>query len=227
MNGLTRRQWLATLTASPLVGAAAVYATSGQAGAEAAASCGAPAKLTARERMRLKRLPNVPLITHEGRHVRFYDDLIKDRKVAINFMYANCEGICVPTTRNLLGAQKLLDGRVGRDIFFYSITLKPQEDTPEVLARYAALYDVGPGWKFLTGDPADIELLRRSLGFASSNPVEDRDVSNHIGIVRLVVEPAARWGHTVALSPPKHIVRSIHFTFDSPTVSDVPTYVEG
>jgi protein SCO1/2 len=219
---------MATLTASPLVGAAAVYATSGQAGAEPVAkSCSTSAKLTARERMRLKRLPNVPLITHEGRHVRFYDDLIKDRKVALNFMYANCEGICVPTTRNLLGAQKLLDGRVGRDIFFYSITLKPKEDTPEVLAKYAELHGVGAGWKFLTGDPADIEMLRRSLGFASSDPVEDRNISNHIGIVRLVVEPAARWGHSVALARPEHIVRSILFTFDSPTVRDVPTYVEG
>ena len=226
MNGVTRRQWMAALTASPLVGAAAAYAASSHT-SEAGAGCGVPARLTARERMKLKRLHNVPLITHEGRQVHFYDDLIKDRKVAISFMYANCEGICVPTTRNLLQAQKLLDGRVGRDIFFCSITLKPQEDTPEVLAKYAALYGVGPGWTFLTGDPVYIETLRRSLGFASPDPEEDRNVSNHIGLVRLVVEPAARWGHTVALSSPEHIVRSIHFTFDSPTVRNVPTYVEG
>jgi protein SCO1/2 len=226
MNGVTRRQWMAAVAASPVVGAAAVYATSGPR-STAGAGCGVPAKLTARDRMRFKRLHNVPLTTHEGRAVRFYDDLIKDRKVAINFMYATCEGICTPVTRNLLGAQKLLEGRVGRDIFFYSITLKPEIDTPEVLARYASLYDVGPGWKFLTGDPAHIETLRRSLGFASTDPAEDRDVSNHIGIVRLIVEPAARWGHTIALSPPAHIVRSMHFTFDSPTVRNVPTYVEG
>jgi protein SCO1/2 len=38
-----------------------------------------------------KHLPNVVLTTHEGKTVRFYDDLIKGKVVAINFMYATCE----------------------------------------------------------------------------------------------------------------------------------------
>lgn len=217
---------MAALAVSPLAGAAAAYTTSSPR-AEGSAGCGSPVRLPARERLRLGRLHNVPLTTHEGRRVRFYDDLVKDRKVAINFMYATCTGVCVPTTRHLVEAQKLLGGRVGRDIFFYSITLKPEADTPAVLAEYAARHGIGPGWQFLTGEPADIEKLRRGLGFASADPTEDADTSNHLGIVRLVVEPAARWGHTVALAPPAHIVRSMHFEFDSPTLRAVRTYVEG
>jgi protein SCO1/2 len=34
------------------------------------------------------------LRTHRNQRVRFYDDLIKDKVVLINFMYAHCEGIC-------------------------------------------------------------------------------------------------------------------------------------
>ena len=37
------------------------------------------------------RFPNVVLKTHEGRNVRFYDDLLKDKIVMINFMYATCK----------------------------------------------------------------------------------------------------------------------------------------
>jgi protein SCO1/2 len=37
------------------------------------------------------RFPNVELQTHEGKTVRFYDDLIKGKLVAINFMYATCK----------------------------------------------------------------------------------------------------------------------------------------
>lgn len=39
-----------------------------------------------------QRLPNVVLKAHDGRLVRFYDDLVKDKIVMINFMYSNCKG---------------------------------------------------------------------------------------------------------------------------------------
>ena len=35
--------------------------------------------------------------------------------------------------------------------------------TPEVLADYARSFQAGPGWLFLTGDEADITLLRKKL----------------------------------------------------------------
>lgn len=36
------------------------------------------------------RFPNVVLRSHDGRNVRFYEDLLKDKIVLINFMYATC-----------------------------------------------------------------------------------------------------------------------------------------
>jgi protein SCO1/2 len=36
------------------------------------------------------RFPNVWLTTHDGQKVRFYDDLLKDKIVAINFFYSTC-----------------------------------------------------------------------------------------------------------------------------------------
>ena len=36
------------------------------------------------------RFPNVELQTHDGRTVRFYDDLLEGKIVALNFMYATC-----------------------------------------------------------------------------------------------------------------------------------------
>jgi len=71
----------------------------------------------AREQIRARYFPNVTVVTHEGRKARFYDDLIKDKIVTINFMYADCEGICPGITANLVKVQKVLGDRVGRDIF--------------------------------------------------------------------------------------------------------------
>lgn len=202
MAVVTRRAWLATLGLAPLAGGAAAWA--GKRGPERPLQ-----KLSGRERIQQHHLPNVELIAHDGRRVRFYDDLVKDKKVIINFMYANCQGICVPVTTNLVRVQKLLGDRVGRDIFIYSVTLKPAEDKPDDLRHYAEHHGVGPGWLFLTGAPADVEHLRRALGFTYADPAEDADTSNHIGMLRYGVEAVTRWGAVPGMGNPQHIVRSI------------------
>jgi protein SCO1/2 len=202
---MTRRHWVAALGLTPLTAMmrAPVWRDQG-----VPADNPAP-RLSGRERIRLHHLPNVDLVAHTGQRVRFYDDLVKDKKVIINFMYAKCEGICVPVTANLVRVQKLLGDRVGRDIFMYSITLKPSQDSADDLREYAEQHHVGPGWLFLTGAPPDIEHLRRALGFTYADPVEDADTSNHIGMVRFGVEPLTRWAACPGMANPEHIVRTI------------------
>ena len=39
------------------------------------------------------RFPNIRLTTQYDQPVRFYDDLVKDKIVIINFMYTTCTGI--------------------------------------------------------------------------------------------------------------------------------------
>jgi hypothetical protein len=95
--------------------------------------------------------PNITLYTHEGPAVTFYDDLIRSKAVAINMMYAECEGICPVTTSNLVRVQALLGARVERALFMCSLTLQPELDTPPRLKEYAALHGVQPGWVFLMG----------------------------------------------------------------------------
>src|SRR5262249_56905814 len=81
--------------------------------------------ISSREMIRQRYFPDVILTTHESKKVRFYDDLIKDKIVLINMMYSRCEGICMPITMNLRKVQMMLGDRMGRDIFIYSLSLKP------------------------------------------------------------------------------------------------------
>lgn len=166
---------------------------------------------TPRERFAERNLPNIELTTHEGKKVRFYDDLVKDKIVILNFMYVRCDGICPITTAHLLRVQKLLGDRVGKDIFIYSITLKPEEDTPQVLARYAKAHKVRPGWTFLTGTPENIEALRRTMGFIDLDPARDADRTNHIGMLRFGNEPETRWAGCPAKVRPTGIVKLLGF----------------
>ncbi len=163
------------------------------------------------ELRRRDRFPNLTLLTHEGKQVSFYDDLIKDKAVFINFMYARCGDICPGMTANLKRLENEFGGRVGRDIFMYSITLEPEHDTLTMLKAYAENFDVGPGWKFLTGTKDDIELLRRRLGFFYSNPIRDQNKTEHIGMVKYGIEPLERWGKCPALANPKDMAQYFYW----------------
>ncbi len=202
-----RSMWRRTLTG--LAGVALLVGLALTPGGSAANGGEKKRVRTPREKLAERSFPNVVLTTHEGKKVRFYDDLVKDKIVLINFMYVKCEGICPGTTANLVQVQKLLGPRVGRDIFMYSITLKPEEDTPEALRRYAKAYKVGPGWQFLTGDPKDVELLRRKLGFIDRDPERDAVKSNHIGMLRWGNEPLTLWAGCPGSLAPRKIVKEI------------------
>jgi protein SCO1 len=77
--------------------------------------------------------PNVELITQDGKVVHFYDDLIKGKVVVIDLIYTHCVDSCPLETARLVQVQKLLGDAVGKEIFFYSITIDPKRDTPQVL----------------------------------------------------------------------------------------------
>jgi len=162
--------------------------------------------------IREQHLPNIELVTQEGRHVRFYDDLVQGRVVAINFMFATCRNACPESTQHLVEVQHALGERMGRDVTFLSISLDAERDTPEVLRRYAEAHGAGPGWYFLTGRPDDIELLRRKLGAYELDPVVDADRKQHTGLVILGNEPVGRWKAISALVKPVRIRQAIERT---------------
>src|SRR6185503_17184814 len=108
--------------------------------------------------------PNVELITQDGKVVHFYDDLIKGKIVVIDLIYTHCVDSCPLETARLVQVQKLLGDAMGKEIFFYSITIDPKRDTPEVLKSYAEKYHAGPGWMFLTGKKEEIDLLSKKIG---------------------------------------------------------------
>jgi protein SCO1/2 len=155
--------------------------------------------------------PNVSLVTHEGKVVRFYDDLVKNKTVMINFMYARCGDICPGMTANLKLVQKELGDRVGRNIFMYSISIEPEYDTPNVLKAYTELFKIKSGWTFLTGKKADIEELRKQLGFSFSDPKLDKDKTQHIGVVKFGIESLERWGMSPAMGDPKYIAEYLRW----------------
>ena len=167
------------------------------------------ASAAARERMRERYFPDVILRNQDNKKFRFYEDILKDRVVTINFFFAKCQEICPLVTSNLAKVQRILGDRVGREIFMNSISLKPEEDTPAALKAFAKMHGAGPGWNFFTGKPADLELLRRNLGFTNPDPKLDQDVNQHIGNVRYGNERLMLWAACPGMADAKFIAESI------------------
>lgn len=133
--------------------------------------------------------PNVELTTQDGEKVRFFDDLIKDKIVAINFIYTSCPDTCPLETAQLVKVQQLLGDRMGDDVHFYSISIDPAADTPEVLSEYRDRFRAR--WTFLTGNEADIIQLRRKLGLYVE---EIQDGSNNHNVNMIIGnQKTGRW----------------------------------
>lgn len=147
--------------------------------------------------------PNVPLITQDGKVVRFYDDLLKGKSVAINLVYTTCSASCPLETARLVQVQRILGDRVGKDVFFYSISIDPKRDTPEVLKAYMQKYQVKPGWLFLTGNEEDIKLISRKLGLSSVTDAATRD--GHRPSLMIGNEPAGQWMRNSAVDNPRFL----------------------
>ena len=133
--------------------------------------------------------PNVPLVTQDGQTVLFFDDLIKNKVVCINFIYTTCPDSCPLETAQLVKVQQILGDRLGTDVFFYSITIDPEQDSPTVLKQYRERF--GARWTFLTGKNSDIIELRKTLGLYIE---EIQDGSNNHNLSMIIGnQRTGRW----------------------------------
>src|SRR5215813_10170335 len=64
--------------------------------------------------------PNLPVVTQDGKTLRFYDDLLKGKVVVVNFIYTSCPDICPVATARLAQVEDKLGEQMGRDVFFIS-----------------------------------------------------------------------------------------------------------
>lgn len=150
--------------------------------------------------------PSVPLVTQDGHAVRFYEDLLKGKIAVINTMSIRCAA-CLGAAAKLAQVQQLLGDRVGKDVFFYSITRDPEQDTPSALKEYAQKLHAGPGWLFLTGQGTDLDLLGRKLGFDFAS--DSRDPAARSARLLIGGEAVGRWTWRTAADTPQFLALTI------------------
>jgi protein SCO1/2 len=110
-------------------------------------------------------MPDFELTDQSGRALAL--SALKGKVVAVTFIYSRCPlpDYCPRMIENFKALRERFAARMDRDLVFLTISFDPRYDTPEVLSKYAASQRAGgPGWHFLTGDPAKIERVCNAFG---------------------------------------------------------------
>jgi protein SCO1 len=112
------------------------------------------------------KVPDVEVITHEGKTVRFYSDLVKGRNVAVNFIFTNCSTICPASGAMFASLQK----QSGSNLHFISVSIDPSYDTPKRLTAWSKQFRKDAGWTLITGKQANIDAILAALGGPTGRP---------------------------------------------------------
>ena len=164
------------------------------------------AKLTPAEREAKAReyFTDTKLKTQADRTVRFYSDALKGKVVLMNFVFTQCGDACPLITAKLVQAKNELGDAFGQEVRFVSISIDPQHDRPQDLAKFARKFDaVHPEWLFLTGEPANIEVVTKKLG-AWTDDIESHSTAIIIGSPR-----QAKWKKVRPDAPAKAIAEEL------------------
>jgi protein SCO1/2 len=113
-------------------------------------------------------IPDVPVVTQDGKSVHFYSDLVKGNSVAVNFIFTNCKTICPMLGGMFTNLQKQDNGQMK----MISVSIDPTVDTPRRLKEWGAKFHPGPNWTFVTGRQDDIDQILKAFGTYTSLPQE-------------------------------------------------------
>jgi len=123
----------------------------------------APAAMAGNELPKIGPAPEFKLIDQDGKRLALKE--LRGKVLAITFIYASCTDTCPLLTAKMAGLQSRLGSAFGPKVFFVSITVDAERDTPEALKGYAAAHRANTaGWAFLTGTPVEIRGVARRYG---------------------------------------------------------------
>ncbi len=112
---------------------------------------------------KIKPAPEFTLTKQDDKRLALKE--FRGKVLAITFIFASCADTCPLLTAKMVGIQDRLGADFGRKIYFVSITVDPERDTPEVLKSYAEAHKANPaGWAFLTGTPSEIRDVAKRYG---------------------------------------------------------------
>ena len=104
----------------------------------------------------------------------------------VEFFFTTCPSICPIMNRNMVLIQN--EFKNDKDFGIASISINPENDTPEILKAYAKTYGATlPNWFFLTGDKQKIyNLANKGFNVFAGENAKVNGGFEHSGLVALI-----------------------------------------
>ena len=143
------------------------------------------------------------LVDQDGKGVDFYNDLVKGRVVAINFIYTTCVSVCPLQGNQFARLQAMLGDRLGKDVLLVSISADPASDSPQKVKAWLSTYGANRGWTFVTGEKAEIDRLSRAL------TGDEARAGTHSPVLFIGNYDKGMWKRVYGLAEPERLTRMI------------------
>jgi len=131
-------------------------------------------------------VPDVKLVRDDGKTVMLGEELNDGRPVVLTFIYTSCTTVCPMTSHTLAQLETKL-GSAKSSVHLMSITIDPEQDTPQRLHEYAKSYSAGPEWQHYTGSLAASQTAQRAFDVYRGNKM------NHAPAMLVRTAPGAPW----------------------------------
>ena len=131
-------------------------------------------------------IPAIELVRDDGARVSLPQELNDGRPVVLAFVYTSCTTVCPLTSHTLSELQNRLGGARDR-VHLVSISIDPEQDTPQRLREYAQRFHAGPEWNHYTGTLAASAAAQRAFGVYRGNKMD------HVPATLVRASPGAQW----------------------------------
>lgn len=147
-------------------------------------------------------VPDVQVVTQSGEHLRFNSQIVKGRIAIVTGFFTTCSSMCPITQENLAHVARMLGPRLGRDVVIVSLSVDPDNDTPERMKAWAEKFHIGPGWVLAGGDKAEVQTLLKSLGLFVDLPQRHQSAL-------MVGDGASGWVRVSSWTPPDKLLKLV------------------
>lgn len=154
-------------------------------------------------------IPDSEVLDQDGKKLRFYTDLIKDKVVVINFIFTTCAYICPMQGSSFSKLQAELGERLGEDIYLISVSTDPLTDTPEKLKAWGERFGVKRGWTLVTGEKKQMDELLLALTGDTAR------IGEHSPIALIGSDKKGIWIRAYGLEGPKRMIEIISSLLNS------------
>jgi len=146
------------------------------------------------------RLPETTLLRADGTQVNFLKEIDDGKPVVLNFIYTTCTAVCPIMSQSFAEFQRQL-GAERDSLRMVSISIDPEEDTPERLADYARRFEAGGQWGFYTGS------LRASVTLQKAFQAYFGDKMHHRPMAFMRAAPGEPWVRLEGFATPDDLLK--------------------